>query len=527
MIASRRRFLESATATGAWISLQKPAALLDRQHEPADVVPLERIARDPLRPQFHLLPARNWMNDPNGPIFWKGNYHMFFQYNPNAAVWGDMHWAHAISADMIHWKHLPVALAPRPGGYDEQGCFSGSAVDNQGAATILYTGVRDAPTELATLRDDKHNFLEVQCLATSTDSDLRTWQKLSQPVLLPPRDPRLTGFRDPCLWRAVNAWFMGIGSGIRGEGGRVLLYRSEDLSQWEYLHPLASGKTSDKQAKEAVHVGDMWECPDFFPLGGKHILLYSTGGKVYWQAGEFDAKELIFHPQEQGVADHGTFYAAKSQLDAKGRRILRGWINETRPEAEFSAAGWAGCMSLPRFLTLADDGTLRMAIIPEVAQLRETQVSLSAQAAEPKTKQKVPGRIELRAATAEIELLFRPKPLHLTIADGAREIFALSFDAKRSGKELQIGDFAINSPVSHNQPHRLHIFLDASVVECFLDDRLACTARSYLTAKANLQLQIPEAHQGNVTPWQSGPCAPFLRTGLPPERSTLPASTHP
>ena len=85
------------------------------------------IAADPLRPQFHLLPQRNWMNDPNGPIFWKGKYHMFFQYNPDAAVWGDMHWAHAVSPDMVHWKHLPVALAPTPGGYDADGCFSGSA----------------------------------------------------------------------------------------------------------------------------------------------------------------------------------------------------------------------------------------------------------------------------------------------------------------------------------------------------------------------------------------------------------------
>jgi len=82
------------------------------------------------------------MNDRNGPIFWNGQYHMFFQFNPNAAVWGDMHWAHAMSPDMLHWQYLPVALAPTPGGYDSEGCFSGSAVNDNGVATFIYTGVK-------------------------------------------------------------------------------------------------------------------------------------------------------------------------------------------------------------------------------------------------------------------------------------------------------------------------------------------------------------------------------------------------
>src|SRR5437879_3121641 len=135
----------------------------------------QRLAADPLRPQFHLLPAKNWMNDPNGPIFWNGMYHMVFQYNPNAAVWGDMHWAHAVSPDMIHWRHLPIALAPTPGWADADGCFTGSAVDDRGTASIVYTGVRSSTPETATLRDGTHTFRDVQCLATSADAQLRTW----------------------------------------------------------------------------------------------------------------------------------------------------------------------------------------------------------------------------------------------------------------------------------------------------------------------------------------------------------------
>jgi len=188
------------------------------------------------------------MNDPNGPIYWKGLYHMFFQYNPGAAVWGDMHWAHAVSPDMIHWRHLPLALAPSPDGPDADGCFTGSAVDDHGTATIIYTGVKTSAPQDATLRDGVHTFREVQCLATSSDRELRTWQKWKQPILQPPNDPRLTGFRDPFLWRDGNTWYLGVGAGFRKEGGCVLLYRSRDLREWEYLHPLAASKWTGRAA---------------------------------------------------------------------------------------------------------------------------------------------------------------------------------------------------------------------------------------------------------------------------------------
>ena len=139
--ATRRQFLSTASAALAWASLRNRAFAIQASGAPAESL-AQKLARDPLRPQFHLLPAANWMNDPNGPVFWKGKYHLFFQYNPNGAYWGDMHWAHAVSTDLVHWKHLPVALAPTPGGYDSEGCFSGSTVIDHGTPTIIYTGVK-------------------------------------------------------------------------------------------------------------------------------------------------------------------------------------------------------------------------------------------------------------------------------------------------------------------------------------------------------------------------------------------------
>ena len=129
MIVSRRSFLQlSATRS---LALTCGFACARSAADPANAALCRKLASDPLRPQYHLLPAHNWMNDPNGPIFFRGRYHMFHQYNPQSAVWGNMNWAHATSPDMIHWQHEPIALSPTPGGPDRDGVFSGSAVLDQ------------------------------------------------------------------------------------------------------------------------------------------------------------------------------------------------------------------------------------------------------------------------------------------------------------------------------------------------------------------------------------------------------------
>jgi beta-fructofuranosidase len=485
---SRRTFLKSLAALAA---APKPFQF------PPSISP--SLANDPLRPQFHLLPARNWMNDPDGPIFFNGRYHMFFQYNPNAAVWGNMHWAHAVSQDMLHWQHLPVALAPTPDGPDADGCFTGSAILHDGVPTLLYTGVRSVSPGEATLRDGQHNFLETQCLATSRDAHLRTWQKHATQVLLPPRDPKLTGFRDPCLWQDSHDkdfWYMGVGSGQRGIGGQVLLYRSSDLLTWEYLHPLAQGESASGNHPDPVDAGDMWECPDFFPLNGKHALLYSTQRKVFWEVGEYDAKEHRFHPQERGLLDHGAFYAPKSQLDAQGRRILWGWIPETRPESEYSAAGWAGCMSLPRVLAINENNELTMSVVPEAVALETTRQKWNpAERRSPARPRKDSGTSELSIpdACAKIELVFSDKPFRVAFNDGASDILQISYDPSINGRELQINSASAALALRPANDHRLAIYLDASIIECFADDTLALTTRVYRAPCSPLRVTASDA----------------------------------
>jgi beta-fructofuranosidase len=452
-----------------------------------------RLSADPLRPQFHLLPAKNWMNDPNGPIFWKGMYHMFFQYNPNAAVWGEMHWAHAVSSDMIHWKHLPVALAPTPGWADADGCFTGSAVDDSGTATILYTGVKTAAPQFATLRDGTNNFREVQCLATSDDPQLRTWTKWKTPVIEPAAEPLLTGFRDPFLWCDRDTWYLGVASGVRKQGGKVLLYRSKDLRQWEYLHPLASGKWTEKENINPVHSGEMWECPDFFPLGSKHVLLYSTAGKVIWETGELDPKELLFHAQRTGVLDHGAYYAQKTQLDAEGNRILWAWIPEKRTDAELRAAGWAGCMSVPRVLSLGSENHLEMRVAPALSSLRDKKFASLAAHAAPAERFRALRSIQIENLAGELSWQTAKASFSFTLADETGPWWSLRVDHSASNQTLRVNETSIQLPPSTAREMRFHLLLDASVAEFFCNNLHVLTSRIYRKPNGPLRAQISDS----------------------------------
>jgi beta-fructofuranosidase len=434
----------------------------------------EKLMRDSFRPQFHLLPEANWMNDPCAPRYFRGQYHMFFQYNPGAAVWGDMHWAHAVSPDLIHWKHLPVALSPTPGSYDAAGCFTGSVLPGAEVPTILYTGV--TRSKLETIRGE--GLREVQCLATSTDPDLRSWKKLDKPVLEgPPPGLQVSGFRDPCPWKDGDTWYLGVGSGFNKIGGAVLLYSSPDGRNWTYLHPLAQGKWNGSNKINPVATGEMWECPDFFPLGDKHVLLYSTEGKVYWEVGRFDKSDLRFHSETRGLLDHGSYYAMKSMVDAKGRRILWGWVQETRTAEECKAAGWAGAMALPRVLSLGADNSLRMEAPPEFATLRKNTRKLQG-------AQTVP--IENRAAEIVFSFKAGERGCGLELR-AATPLFAIRYTG--GGKpSVSVGEHVLPLSPDPDGVSTVHLWLDGSVIETFVDRKEAMTARCYTPSPGGIQL---------------------------------------
>jgi len=168
------------------------------------------------RPAYHFLPERDWMNDPNGLIQWQGQTHLFYQYTPGSALSGVKYWGHAVSRDLVHWEHRPVATAPTPDGPDAGGIWSGCAVDDDGVPTAVYTGIDP----------------EVVCIATSADG-LLTWDKHpANPVIAGPPPELAAGaendFRDPYVWREQGAWHLVLGCKQTGQGGMILRYRSAD-----------------------------------------------------------------------------------------------------------------------------------------------------------------------------------------------------------------------------------------------------------------------------------------------------------
>jgi beta-fructofuranosidase len=496
MRTTRRDFLSKVAALSTVAAMRRTALAQAHSLE-------QRLAADPERPQFHLLPAKNWMNDPNGPIYCNGMYHMFFQYDPDSPVWGDMSWNHAISADMLHWNHMPLAFEPTPGSPDSFGCFSGSAIAVGQRVYAAYTGTRHSNSDTATIRDGANNVQESQCLAWSDDPNLKHWTKdPANPVIpVPPPGLAITGFRDPSMWRQGAWYYMTIGSGIAKQGGCVLLYRSHNLHQWEYLHELTSGEWNHKPTANPCNDGEMWECPEFFSLDGGHVLIYSTLGKVFWQSGVLDESTMRFRAQKTGLLDLGAFYAPKTQLDAEGRRILWGWIPERRSEQAMREAGWSGMMSLPRVMNLDQDGVLRLGILPQTSSLRKEMIPVSESSS---------GRVAVVAqATGEVRCIApRGTSFDLAFSMGGQDIARVRYSAEKHA--LVTGDQEIRlQPADIPQ---VHGFIDGSVIELILGGRVGDTQRFYYPGHTAPDIRVsvmaPQKLPVTLHAWAVRPISP-------------------
>ena len=421
------------------------------------------------KPAYHFGPPRNWLNDPNGMIHWKGTYHLFYQYVPFSAGNGVKHWGHAASRDLAHWEHRPIALSPTPGSPDKDGVWSGCAIHWDGLPLVFYTGV----------------FPEMQCLAVGDDT-LNTWTKYDgNPVIAaPPEGLAVTGFRDPCVWREADGWYLALGSGSEGGNGLVLLYRSDDLLTWEYLHPLYEGTSAE--------TGRVFECPNFFALDGGHVLITSPiplARAIYFSGVYRDHR---FAPGRWGEVDAGgALYAPQYMIDAQGRRLLIGWLWEERPERDYVAAGWSGVMSLPRVLSLDADGALCSTVAPEVDALREGvlyQMSMALADTPVPLPQAAGDQIEIRARfrlegaqTVGVEVLRSPDREEVTrvvydaaaqrlLCDRTRASLNAATHRDVRGDALALGDDGLLE---------LRIYVDRSVVETFANERIALTSRAY------------------------------------------------
>ncbi|WP_247233449.1 glycoside hydrolase family 32 protein [Telluribacter sp. SYSU D00476] len=443
-------------------------------------------AREQHRPLFHFTPPAQWMNDPNGMVYHDEEYHLFYQHHPESTVWGPMHWGHAVSRDMVHWEHLPIALYP-----DSLGTiFSGSAVVDANNTSGL--GTRDNPPMVAiytyhnaAMEKTGRNDYQTQGLAYSLDKG-RTWKKYERnPVL---KNPGIKDFRDPKVaWNEkANKWIMTL-----AVLDHIEFYSSDNLKDWTKLSEFG---------KNAGGHGGVWECPDLFPLTingqQKWVLLVSInpggpngGSATQYFIGHFDGRTFTSDnpPQTTLWLDYGTDnYAGVTWAHvpaSDGRRLFLGWMSNWLYANEVPTSTWRSAMTVPRELSLIQtEAGVRLANVPvrEMQKLRTGTTRLKAQ--EVSGTLDLSGQYGLNPSLLELDLdldVARAQEVVLRFSNSKGEHLDLGYSV--ANKELYIDrtqsgklDFKNTFAGVHKAPLiiqdsklKLHLLLDVASVEVF------------------------------------------------------------
>ncbi len=338
----------------------------------------QQLSKELYRPQIHFSPKQHWMNDPNGMVYYKGIYHLFFQYYPGGIKWGPMHWGHATSKDLIHWQEQHIALYPDSLGY----IFSGSAVvdvnntsgfgkDGKVPLVAIFTNHNNL------LADKGSNVFQNQSIAYSLDEG-KTWTKyVGNPVL---KNPGITDFRDPkVMWyEAEKKWLMTLAT-----KDRISFYSSKNLKDWS--------KESEFGATIGAH-GGVWECPDLFPLTveGKKVWVLlvninpggpNKGSATQYFVGNFDGKTFVPFNSETKWLDYGPDeYAGITWSNTGNRKIFLGWMSNWLYGEAVPTKKWRSANTIPRELGLQKLGTdyyvtskpvVELGVIKENAAVKE------------------------------------------------------------------------------------------------------------------------------------------------------------
>ena len=486
---------------------------------PLQAQSIDKLYNEPFRPQFHFTPEKNWMNDPNGLVYYKGEYHLFYQYNPFGNSWGHMSWGHAVSTDLLHWKHLPVALAEE----NNVMIFSGSAVvdwnnssglckasdpRDKSCLIAIYTGHTETP---------RH---EAQHIAVSNDRG-RTWTKFpGNPVL----DIGSQDFRDPkVFWHeASKKWVMVVSL---SKEQKVRLYGSNNLQKWDLLSEFGGAGVADKNIQ--------WECPDLFelPISGqpnkkRWIMIVNinpggfaggSGGQYF--IGNFDGKTFTNdNPSETKLfIDHGKdFYAGVTFSDVPktdGRRILLGWMSNWEYAGKEPTSPWRTAQSIPRELKLKPTPAglrLLQAPIHELKSLRgaiitKRNLDLSNGKSHSITSgeaMEISGEFSVNKDSAvTIRLHNNSDETLIGFSNGKLFIDRtksgqVDFDAKFSGRH-EVSMQPLQGKI------KLHIFVDRSSVEVFGNDGEAVLTNRIFPAEKMQQVEVQgNANCRQLTVWQ-------------------------
>ena len=413
-----------------------------------------RAQSDPAHPIFHVTAPAQWINDPNGPIFHKGYYHLFYQLHPFSDKDGTKYWGHVRSRDLVKWEPLPIALAPS-NDKGEEAIWSGSCtLDGQGEPMIFYTSIAQG----------KSAFDHAEQWAAIGDNDLIHWKKSpANPVLSEALhgEKKIYDWRDPFVFHDGPKAFLVTGGHLAKEGeAAVNIYEAEDptLTHWKYrgvLFQIPGAPTA--------------ECPNFFKLGDRWVLFVSPYGKVQYFVGDFDSATCRFTPRTHGLVDYGpNFYAPNTMLLSNGGRLVWGWINGFP-----SGPGWNGCLSLPRQLSISQNGELKQAPAPELTKLRAEAVAWRDIHPEIAGKTLALPQSNTLEIVAEIDLE-KAQAVELAISNSSKDKkpLVVTFD----GAQLTVMDVKAPCPLA-GSPRKLtlRIFVDRSVVEVVANETVWVT----------------------------------------------------
>ncbi|MGH4137883.1 glycoside hydrolase family 32 protein [Clostridium sp.] len=432
------------------------------------------------RLNYHLMGEYGWINDPNGFIQFNGSYHVFFQYYPYEAIWGPMHWGHAVSEDLVKWRYLPIALAP-DSEFDKDGCFSGSAIEVDGKLKLIYTG------HIYTDENKTSSYRQVQCLANSEDGINFTKFSLN-PIIDTDEVPKVISkedLRDPKVFKKDGIYYMILGTVDNKKNvdnfknGAMAIYKSLDLIHWDFLNILASSHGN---------MGICWECPDLFNLAGKDVLVVSPQymkpqGNDYhnlhstiYMIGNLQINVGTFKFKEYYPIDYGfDFYAPQTIIDDKGRRILIAWMDmwESKMPTQDRGDNWAGAMTLPREVILYED-RLIFRPIQEITRYRKNEYKIE--------NVKLIGEelLDITGDSYEIVVIFEAQNssefgIKLRVNETQETVLSynamkkiFSFNRDKSG----IGPKGIRKTelVLKDNTLKLQIFVDKCSVEVFIND---------------------------------------------------------
>lgn len=411
---------------------------------------IPRAESSPGRPLYHFHPPALWLNDPNGPFLHDGWYHLFYQHNPYGDRWGRMHWGHARSRDLVEWEHLPIALAPDEDG-GEAGVWSGSIVrDGAGDPLIVYTSIKS--------RVPARDYAE-QVAAKAMDDGLVRWERIAENPVMEPSIHGADGifeWRDPFFFHASGRQFAVLAGNVRKAGGRhrgvVTLYEAAqpDLLRWVYRGVLF------EHPEDAV---ENIEVPGFFQLGDSWVLTITPPSSNEYFIGTFDAEKLVYTPVVRGLLDASTnFFAPNSMEDASGRRVMWGWVRGFPEDM-----GWNGVLTLPRMLSLADDGSLLQEPLPDLASLRGLPISHAASGLIATRE------FSLHPTNCQEYLLKFERPGDASIALGVGPL-VLGLDFERAAVVIEGESLAAPSLASPGETE-IRLFLDRTVLEVYINRR--------------------------------------------------------